>query len=630
MFRAVRFICLGLLLILSAGCNSSGDSPEASVGTPEQQPNEIALCEWLAINLSDGPCGASAWRDLAAWRAPERKVESDYLYFGGHADAVQEARDQTEKGFQATGRPDLPRWPVTLPLAWDANPYNDNNWAFQLNAWRLIDPLILAWLETHDARYMQQVLAIVESWYTFHIRNKQRALYSWNDMATGVRAMRLAFLLDRGLRGEYALDERQHALLMELAQLHAQKLRREAFLTLNNHGIFQMHGLVALCTTVPYLKSCSSALSYAKGKIDILVGLLFSSEGVSMEHSPSYHFFGVSVINNLLLRSGWYKDFDNLQALIRVALANRIWMVMPDHGIVQVGDSLGAQSVRFPAGDPSCSGAGAYESRCYMLKAFPATGYGIVRSNWATPKEAASMLFFMAAFHSTSHKHADDLSFELFEFGEPFLTDSGEYSYNTDAWRDFVKSTQAHNALTINGASNSLRPEDAYGSALKGVMRHGDAFVIDGELLHPGSGALQRRRIFYKPKSWMLVIDQLSGGTVTTATQWFHFASQVQVTGPMLSADAYPMFKARLGGGREVQVEQILPACPGTLAIGSTEPLQGWFTREITRMEPRYTVGFTCAKVASAQATMFVLDPANRQPAMDEVGAILRELGLRP
>ena len=31
-------------------------------------------------------------------------------------------------------RKDMPPWPVVLPVAWDANPFGDRNWRFQLHA----------------------------------------------------------------------------------------------------------------------------------------------------------------------------------------------------------------------------------------------------------------------------------------------------------------------------------------------------------------------------------------------------------------------------------------------------------------------------------------------------------------
>jgi hypothetical protein len=518
---------------------------------------------------------------------------------------------------------------LDLPLEWNADPYKDRNWRFHLHAWRMLDPLVFAWLETGDKQYIESVLSIIEDWRGFHVERGLFSAFGWYDMATGIRAMKLAFLLDRALRGEFEIDERHRETLLKLAELHVSKLLEPAFLSIGNHGHFQLHGLVALCTTASYLKSCPGALSYAETRWEDLLSRQFSSEGIHLEHSPGYHLFITNTVRQML-RSGWYEDFEHVQQLMAKAQANKVWMLSPDKTYVAVGDTSATPvSLTFPPGDQTCADMSSYESGCDLLKAFPESGYAIVRSNWALPPVSSSMLFFMASFHSGLHKHADDLSFELFEFGERLLTDTGPSSYNYDAWRDFAVSTRAHNALEINGKSSSTLDGDAYGSALREVGRRGNGFVLEGEVRHV-SGVTQNRKLFYAPRHWLLVVDKLVGGSVTTATQWFHFAPQVQVTGPVAGPDALPIFDARLGSGRHISIEQLLPGCAGELTMGSSNPIQGWSTESYGQLVPRFTVGFTCSGDQRAHATLFVLDPQGRQQAVNEVDAILRELGLRP
>jgi uncharacterized heparinase superfamily protein len=49
-----------------------------------------------------------------------------------------------------------------------------------------------------------------------------------------------------------------------------------------------------------------------------------------------------------------------------------------------------------------------------------------------------------------AHAHADMLSYTLWFDGEPVVTDSGVYEYTAGQWRDYFRSTRAHNTFTID------------------------------------------------------------------------------------------------------------------------------------------------------------------------------------
>lgn len=56
-----------------------------------------------------------------------------------------------------------------------------------------------------------------------------------------------------------------------------------------------------------------------------------------------------------------------------------------------------------------------------------------------------------------AHGHADALSLTLFVDGEPVLADPGTWAYGSGGvWRDWFRSTPAHNTLNISGKSQSI------------------------------------------------------------------------------------------------------------------------------------------------------------------------------
>src|SRR5262249_14985559 len=118
------------------------------------------------------------------------------------------------------------------------------------------------------------------------------------------------------------------------------------------------------------------------------------------------------------------------------------------------------------------------------------------------------------------HGHADALSFQLHAAGYQFLVDSGTYSYNLDyEWRDVFRSTEAHNAVVVDGLSQSN--SDGRMSWSTKAQAHTRRWVtttsldlVDGE--HDGytrlADPVTHRRViaFLKPDVWV-VCDFLAG-----------------------------------------------------------------------------------------------------------------------
>jgi len=53
--------------------------------------------------------------------------------------------------------------------------------------------------------------------------------------------------------------------------------------------------------------------------------------------------------------------------------------------------------------------------------------------------------------HLMAHAHADVFSYELSVAGKPFVVDSGVFEYPAGAMRDYVRSTAAHNTVSVDG-----------------------------------------------------------------------------------------------------------------------------------------------------------------------------------
>jgi hypothetical protein len=96
-----------------------------------------------------------------------------------------------------------------------------------------------------------------------------------------------------------------------------------------------------------------------------------------------------------------------------------------------------------------------------MLKsrAFTDSGYVLLQSGTRNRSDAVSVLFDCAPLGMepmAAHGHADALSFTLRIGGLPFFVDAGTYDYfSYPEWRQYFRSTAAHNTVEVDGKSQS-------------------------------------------------------------------------------------------------------------------------------------------------------------------------------
>lgn len=98
-------------------------------------------------------------------------------------------------------------------------------------------------------------------------------------------------------------------------------------------------------------------------------------------------------------------------------------------------------------------------------RAFDAGGYYLMRDGWT--RDSNYMLLDCGPHGAESigsgHAHADALSFVLSARGRTLLVDPGTYTYTgSREERDCFRSTSAHNALDVDGASSSEPGEGAF------------------------------------------------------------------------------------------------------------------------------------------------------------------------
>jgi len=143
----------------------------------------------------------------------------------------------------------------------------------------------------------------------------------------------------------------------------------------------------------------------------------------------------------------------------------------------------------------------------------------------------------IAAPHLGAHAHCNVFGYELAVNRQRVIVDSGVSGFEPGMWRDYFRSTRAHNTVAIDGAEQSelWGAFNVAGSAQVGPVRW---LVREGltyfEATHDGysrlePGLMHTRRIFFLPGRFWCVCDDVRGTGEHQLESFIHFHPDVQL-----------------------------------------------------------------------------------------------------
>ena len=513
----------------------------------------------------------SLWPPSSWQIQPENTPKVTELYVGRKPESPWIFRPRTVS----------PAWDSSLPIDWSADPFQDINWQHRLHSWSSMDYWMHEYEEDGGAAHLEDPIDIALDWYRFHVVEGKTSALQWYDHSTGVRASRLAFLLSFILSNQIEVSDSDLVLLMDLADLHVQKLMDPEFLTPNNHGLFQLVGLDALCSVVGWRHACQGARTYAREEFISLVKSWFTKEGIHIENSPTYHGWVPLQIREL----GAMERFRDpeIQRILDRADEIASWLTFPDGRWVRVGDSHGNGPKLTGPIEPQCLPE---NGGCWAVQDFTESGYAIVRSLPKVEASESSMLFVSGTTAPTGHKHADDLAFVLIERGQDIFVDSGRYGYNYDDARSYVLSARAHNVPSLVGKRTDPYVIDAADSHLEPIVVEQGRFTIRGVVDRPGL-FMHERTLSYVPGVLLQIDDQLNN---LTDLQW---QSNLHLAPDLIPEISDTGFVVR-AGDLTVRGEFRGEGCEITAVRGETDPYQGWVSVGYLELAPASVVVATC------------------------------------
>jgi Heparinase II/III-like protein/Heparinase II/III N-terminus len=546
--------------------------------------------------------------------------------------AVVAATEIIEKGWQ---RRKYPLISLANPIPWQLHSPQERSWNFYIHCWDMLDSLLKAHSETQEIYFLQPAIRIAEDWADKHSDLSQTDLspLAWYDMAVGLRAYRLAYILDAGRVTGLVKQPLQKKLWASLEQHQAYLADDKNILFHNNHGYYQVAGQLAMgrrfAGESPLM---AEALEQGKARLKIMLAQQFSADGIHREHSPDYHRMVYDTLKGMIF-SGLVGDGETVAFAdtIERALA---WFVLPSRRIANFGDSdyrpMGASPAeaerrwRTPEMRAAVSGGKTGQFPTDHMAIFPEGGYVTVRVPSADTGKGfskSSYLAQIAAFHSRTHKHADDLSFLWSDRGSDLLVDAGRYGYfgkaeqGSDLWKDghwysdpnrvYCESTRAHNCLEFDGKNYPRMKVKPYGSALR-RWAHATSGIVAVETECKYFRSIRHvRTLLFMPGQWLVVFDWFhdNKAQLHDVKQWFHLAPQLQL---LLQGGGYVV--AVPGSQEPLRAISLLegPFATRPYLCEKTPVMQGWWSGKEREIIPSYAFCHELSGVSNGVfATLF-------------------------
>ena len=415
--------------------------------------------------------------------------------------AISAAAQETLGGrFEALGR----TWPARSPGAlfppdlWRLDPITGNSWpgpetyafkvgfrhsnlgdikyVWEINRLQFLPPLASHFLLEADKRCLVAIEDAIDSW---HRANPPFAGVAWlSGIEVALRAISLILTFD--LVGKW-LGEKTHRQAGEILSASRYWLPRfpSRFSSANNHLIAELAG--------EYLLSLSHGSPSAGAREGLIAEIQkqILEDGTGAEQTPTYAAFSaeLALLSALAARQSGNPFLPAFDARLS-AFADYVGWLGPNS--VGFGDDDEGRVVTLnDEVDYTASVASAIQG--YLRKPGIAVEAGDFRAlifgtpDSSLPRKEGLCTFLdggLSIWHGdinghrvgltfdhgplgylsiAAHGHADALSLTLSIDGMPVLTDPGTWAYSAGGiWRDWFRSTPAHNTLNIDGVSQSL------------------------------------------------------------------------------------------------------------------------------------------------------------------------------
>jgi hypothetical protein len=443
-------------------------------------------------------------------------------------------------------------------IKWIENPSESFTWNLYLNQLNMLPQLAYIYRETGDEKYAVEAGNMITSWVEqmwrgyCYIRDGKivnSGMEVRNRLCNCIAAYEV-------IRNSPSLTPKMHMAFWKLFISHARDL-------MTYTGV-SYPGLIAAAVMFPEFTEASQWLLQGEKSLRNSLVERVTPEGAWDTHSIAYQNVPTPWAMRCLEfleanpESG---DFTELATMIKTQTGKMmrivLWTTMPNGGRPNIGDSYGRadwgptigailtsyiHSQLTPEQQERVNAIGDIYDRAKAALAiyeghdgaqpqttsigFPGTGYYIMRNGWDA--DAAKYLYFDLSPQALGHAHYDACHFDLYAYGKPLLTDTGDY------FLGWGYRTALHNTIEVDenmsGWGAELMP-------CEWLTTKSFDFADGAHAGFPDIDIIQRRKILFAKNSpagfadYWILCDLLTGTGSHKYEQFFHFAGPTQLDG---------------------------------------------------------------------------------------------------
>ena len=507
----------------------------------------------------------------------------------------------TQRKYSSDVRRAAKRWKLPVfqfstrlkpPVKWETlDPFHSRSFRQNLHGFTWIDTLLYEYRRTEDRATLRMARDLALDWIESNPRRFRpgRKGFAWHPKVVAERAGYLGFLA-RTAACKGMLKAKQARLMVRSLKAHAQYLANAQQHQVSNFGLFQDLGLLILSKYLVYEKDAAKWRKLALRRFPETLRGRLSPENVWLEHSTQYQFLAIRLLRDFLRYSPGKQRDPALSETLAAMKAAANWFVKPGGRYALLGDTqIGtAPEWGYNAGaDPQ------------GLKAFPESGFAMVRRN-------ASYLATTSGFFNLTHKHADELDFDLVDNGVQVVSGPGNYGYDRYAeFRDYQLASHSHSVLVVDGQSFPLDPAQAHGSAIRATGQGAGWHAIEGtNPLVAELGVAHSRLFLYRPGSTLVVVDRVRADAPHRYGRLFQLGADLQAAA--LSPGTLQLTGPDFAGGLHDEAAASGEALR-VMVRGRRTPLQGYVFPGFRQLVPRWSVEFASNAEDADYITTFSL-----------------------
>ena len=194
-----------------------------------------------------------------------------------------------------------------------------------------------------------------------------------------------------------------------------------------------------------------------------------------------------------------------------------------------------------------------------------------------------------------AHKHADDLSYCLYEEGRLLVGDSGNAGYDyAGPARQYCVSPTAHSGIGVDSYTWIRDPRGGAGSGVvaTGSLEEIHAILVENPRIAPDDRAA-RRLFIYQPGRALAVVDELYASDDEVVERCVQLSSELSAA--VLDTGAVDIARngERVGWLAPFEEEDGAPDSVAALRGRTTPPLGGLFFPHVDQVEACTTVAFS-------------------------------------